>query len=140
MEIDLIRYSKDPFLRPAFNSDYTEILSMRTDTVYRAKITIPRNNDFLKKFWALMKFGYFHTQNLSKLPNYKVYRMFIQCYAGHGKFIKIDGLIYPDYDSVSFAAKDEAQFKIVYKDCFDMIAKDTDAAETDILDELINFM
>lgn len=73
-------------LRPCYDSDYDEKKKLKLGKIYKAKITLARNYDFLKKYFALINCAWSY-QNEKTTAHFKesveCFRKTVEIAAGH---------------------------------------------------------
>ncbi len=147
MELYLVR---DLFtLRPATAEDADKLHKMHFGRTYRCVVTMPRNYQFHKKFFALINVAW------ELLPE-RVQAMFKTCEAFRQQLLILAGHSMVTYDlktnafreeakSISFAELDEGGFTLVYDSCVTAVFEvfrlfDVTIDEKTFMDELLNFI
>lgn len=125
-------------LIPVYDSDFDEKKKLKIGKTYRADIVQPRNYEFHKKFFALLKLGCENSKNIE--APLEVYREYITMKSGHFDAYNTPKGIFRKVKSISFANMKEDEFQKVYNDVLNQIIIDTQATKEDIENNLINFM
>ena len=143
MEIHLLNTSHG--LIPMYNEDYDERKKLKIGTTYKANITVPRNYQFHKKFFALLNcgFSYLNETQMDHHKNFDGFRESVLLAAGHCETrwdIK-RGTFYEVAKSISFASVDEATFNDIYDRVKDVLFSYAlnGASEDEFTNNLINF-
>ena len=136
MEIDLV-YNLGAF-RFAHDSDKENCKYFKTGEVYTFKARKIRNYKFHKKFFALVNLGFHNSK--TGINDFEDYRSFALMRSGFVREVKTNRGVFHMPESISFAKMDEIKFEQVFSRVLQFIIQDTGADESDILDELINFM
>lgn len=124
-------------LIPLYPEDLDVKKRLKKDTVYEVTIRQPRNYEFHKKFFALIKVGH---ENTSLEMPFDTYRKYCIMKAGYFNFYETPkGLLY-EAESISFGNMSEDKFQEVYSRVIDVIIKDIGADQQTIENELINFL
>lgn len=132
-------------LIPMYDSDYDEKQRLKVGETVLCKISKPRNYEFHKKFWALIRLTY---QNLPE----RLHRM-LDIYSEEDMLtcLKLDlGLSSTVWHgsrqvvragSISFAAMDNTEFEQFYQRCIDVILEKylRGTSRQDLLDEIASF-
>jgi len=124
-------------LIPLYPFDQDEKKKLKIGQNYECDIKNPRNYEFHKKFFALIRLGYSNTQ--MELPE-NVYRKIITMRAGYFDAYNTDKGIHYEAQSISFGNKTEDEFQEIYSRVLDEIIKDIGTTSEEIERELINFM
>lgn len=111
---------------PLHDSDYELKKRMKQDTVVRCRISLPRNYEFHKKFFALVRLTF---ENLSfplvKRWNIRnendMLRRFKRDLGYFKTWANEYGEVEIEYQSISFSAMDETEFEKFYNDCVDLV-------------------
>ena len=123
MELYLLNTSHG--LKPLYDSDYEEKKKLRIGEKYRAKITLPRNYEFHKKYFAMIScaWEYLPEDIQQKYGNINEFRRDIQMEAGYktNSFSLFSDTLYPQPLSISFDKMDEAEFSELYERVKDVI-------------------
>ena len=121
-------------LVPLYDSDLEAKHKLQEGKVYKVTVTVPRNYNFLKKFFALVRLTYGIHNEEDLLTALKVELGLCDIYT-------IDGRIIVKPQSISFAAMDNAAFETFYNRCIDLILhrylRGTDREE--LIQEIENF-
>lgn len=132
MEIFLSRNSRSPYLAPAFPDDHEKVIKIRPGEVYRAKVTMPRNIKFHRKFFALLNLT---LENLPEdfrlvtatgqqvpVKTTKDLLWLIKMETGHyEKRVTLRGDITYEAKSISFARMDQSEFEDFYNSAVNVI-------------------
>ena len=112
-------------LVPLYDSDYEAKHKLQIGKVYKVAVTIPRNYQWHKKFFALLRLTYYN------LPESLERSLDIHNEEDLLTAIKIDLGMFDEYTvngrnivkphSISFAAMDNAEFEVFYNRCIDLI-------------------
>lgn len=108
-------------LVPMYDEDFDEKKKLKIGQVYTADLKIPRNYDFLKKFFALINAGYslLPEQTQQGFRSVEGFRQYVTVAAGYydvyfnprlKEFVEVP-------KSISFASMDESEFM----DCYDAV-------------------
>lgn len=112
-------------LVPLFDSDWEGKKTLKEGLVYKAEITVPRNYQFHKKFFALLRLTFENLpERIQQSCNIHNEQDMLDClkldlglytivYHNHEPFVKLG--------SISFAKMDEAEFRTFYNRCVDTI-------------------
>lgn len=120
-------------LKPVCNSDLESIVKLKPNTTYKFSVVHPRNYEFHKKFFALLK-------NQEKYKTFEEYRLIKQMQSGYFKLVITEkGKVYLP-ESISFSNMDELEFETLYKNVLDQICKEIGCTSEEITQELVNFM
>ena len=124
-------------LVPKYGTDYEAKKRLPIGWEGIVTVTLPRNYEFHKKFFALLMLGF---ENQDSYDNFDDYRALITCRAGYYKEIKTDkGVVYMP-KSISFAKMDEFAFEELYNKVINLLIKDLKISAEDINNEIINFL
>lgn len=132
-------------LVPLYDSDYNEKHKLKEGKVYKVTVTVPRNYNFLKKFFALVRLTYYNLpETLERklgIHNEEDLLTALKVELGLCDIYTIDGRTIIKPQSISFAAMDNVEFEQFYNRCVDLILhrylKGTDREE--LLQEIENF-
>jgi hypothetical protein len=116
-------------LMPASEVDAEDLGDYKPGTYINAEITQPRNPEFHKKFFALLKFAFIYWEPITEykgMPVHKDFERFreeITIMAGFRKVVACmrTGKVTYKAESISFAKMDEARFQQVYAAVFDVL-------------------
>lgn len=108
-------------LVPMYDEDFDEKKKLKIGQVYTADLKIPRNYDFLKKFFALINAGYslLPEKTQQGFRSVEGFRQYVTVAAGYydvyfnprlKEFVEVP-------KSISFASMDESEFM----DCYDAV-------------------
>jgi len=124
-------------LVPLYDSDYEEKSKLKIGEVYFCEIKKPRNYEFLKKFFALVRLG---TENSPLNMPQEAYRAYVTMKAGYAEVYETERgkMVLPK--SISFSNMDDDEFEKLYFGVLNVIAKDIDTDKETILEEINNFM
>lgn len=124
-------------LVPKYGTDYEAKKRLPIGWEGIVTVTLPRNYEFHKKFFALLMLGF---ENQDAYDDFEDYRALITCRAGEYKEIKTPkGVVYMP-KSISFAKMDELAFSDLYDKVVNLLVKDLKISAEDIEHELFNFM
>lgn len=113
-------------LVPLYDSDLELKKKLKVGTNVRCRITMPRNYEFHKKFFALLRLTY---ENLP-LPLVKKWnihsvddmlRRFKRDLGYFTSYTGEDGSREIEYKSISFSSMDENEFEKFYNDCVNLV-------------------
>jgi hypothetical protein len=142
MEIFLLNTSSG--LIPMYDADYDEKRKLKIGQTYKAIITVPRNIDFHRKYFAMLRCAWsLLTQAQREFfhDSEDVFRSTVQIAAGFSK--KYYSITHKEWReesvSISFSKMDDATFQDLYNRVFDVILT-FHISETDFNTHLINFM
>lgn len=112
-------------LVPLYDSDYESKHKLQEGKVYKVTVTIPRNYNFHKKFFALVRLTYYNLpETLERklgIHNEEDLLTALKIDLGMVDFLTIDGHTIVKPHSISFAAMDNAAFETFYNRCIDLI-------------------
>lgn len=121
---------------PDSQYDADEFHELKPNTLYKAKVTQPRNYKFHRKYMALIKLAYEHQEEVQGFDNF---RKRIQIMAGHydGPII-VEGkpIYYPR--SISFGSMDQIEFEKLYGEVLDVVLKEFVHMNAEDVDNIIN--
>ncbi len=124
-------------LVPLYDSDYEEKRKLKIGEVYFCEIKQPRNYEFLKKFFALIRLG---TENSPRNMPQEAYRAYVTMKAGYVDVYDTPNGKMALPQSISFANMDDDKFAKLYFAVINVIAKDIGLNNETIENELGNFM
>jgi len=124
-------------LIPLYPSDQDEKKKLRIGGDYECDIKNPRNYEFHKKFFALIRLGHNNTKML--LPE-NIYRKIMTMRAGYFETYDTGKGIHYEPISISFSNMSQDEFQEVYSRVLDKIIEDIGSTKKEIEDQLINFM
>jgi hypothetical protein len=124
-------------LIPLYPSDQDEKKRLKLGQDYKAKLTLPRNLAFHKKFFALFNIAY---QNTSLNMSEKAYRHYLTIKAGYFTAYQTPKGIFYEPDSISFDNMDQAEFEVYYQRFLDVVIKEIGSTSEEIENMLIEFM
>ena len=133
----LLVRNTDKGLVPEYASDLDEKKKLKLGAIYSVEVKRERNYRFHKKFMALCKLGCENSKNVT-MP-FDAYRKYVTMKAGYFKTYKTPKGIMVEPESISFANMDEDKFSEVYGRVLNVVIEDTQATQTEIETELINF-
>ena len=112
-------------LVPLYDSDLEAKHKIQEGKVYKVTITVPRNYQWHKKFFALLRLTYFNLpETLERklgIHNEEDLLTALKIDLGMVDFLTIDGRTIVKPHSISFAAMDNAEFEVFYNRCIDLI-------------------
>lgn len=123
-------------LIPMYPSDYDEKKKLKIGETYKAVLTMPRNYQFHKKFFALINLGYTNTS--LEMP-FNTYRGYIIQKAGYYKSYATPKGVYFEPVSISFSSMQEDEFAELYSRVIDVIIKDIGSTTEEVEQQLIEF-
>jgi len=124
-------------LKPLYDSDLQEIVRLKQGTEYKFTVVHPRNYEFHKKYFALLRMGF---QNQDKIKTEKEYRFLMTLKAGYFTIILTDkGKVFMP-ESISFASMDEIEFEKLYNATINVLCVELNTSVESIMQELVNFM
>ena len=108
-------------LKPVYPSDYDEKKKLKIGETYRAKIVVPRNYKFHKKFFALLNMALENTDKYDTLDSLLIE---VKLKLGHYK-LHVTTKGKPQYipKSISFAKMDQVEFEKFYDRTVDIVLK-----------------
>ena len=125
--MELLLYNTPSGLKPCYDEDYEEKKKLKIGEIYKAKITIPRNINHHRKFFAMLKtcWEYQSEERRAKMfqNSFDLFRQTVLLAAGisnriwdvkEKKFIDIP-------KSISFSNMTQTEFDEVYNRCFDVL-------------------
>jgi len=124
-------------LVPLYDSDYEEKHKLKIGEVYYCDIKKPRNYEFLKKFFALIRLG---TENSPLNMPQEAYRAYVTMKAGYAEVYETERGMMVLPKSISFSNMGEDEFDKLYFGVLNVIAKDIGTDKETILEEITNFM
>lgn len=124
-------------LTPLYNSGYDDYQKLKLGWEGEVKFTQPRNYEYHKKFFGLIKLAYKMQEKYNNTDHYRSY-MIIK--AGFYTAYEMDGWTHKEADSISFAAMDQIQFEKLFSKMLDVVISELGSAKEDILEEVINYM
>ena len=136
--MDIYVINKKEGLQCLYPSDFEEKKKLKLDQVYKVSITKPRNYQFHKKFFALVKIGCENSKNVD-MP-FNAYRNYITIKSGYADIYQTPKGTYVQAKSISFSNMDEDEFTEVFNKVLDKIIIDIQADKEMIERELLNFM
>jgi Protein of unknown function (DUF1367) len=125
---------------PLYQEDYEEKKKLKIGEVYYCDIKHPRNYQFLKKFFALIKLGWQNSKEFQEPIPMDLYRKWATIKAGYADIYHTSKGVMVEAKSISFANMEEEEFNEVYRHVLNVIIKDVGIDEKTIEEELINFM
>ena len=133
MELYLVKGFDNKFT-VAYDSDYERLKRIKAGKMVLCKITQPRNIEFHKKFFALIKMVY---QNQEHYNNMEKLRKDLIISAGFfDEHITIWGETIQTAKSISFGSMNEETFQELYNRVLDEIIKHFHFDKQDILDNV----
>ena len=124
-------------LVPLYDSDYEEKRKLKVGEVYQCEVKKPRNIQFHKKFFALIRLG---CENSPLNMPQEAYRAYVTMRAGYADVYEVGKGKMALPKSISFSNMDEDEFSKLYFAVINVIAKDIDITKETIESELINFL
>jgi hypothetical protein len=124
-------------LIPLYPNDQDEKRKLKLGRDYLAKITLPRNLAFHKKFFALFNIAY---QNSRLDMSEKAYRHYLTIKAGYFTAYQTPKGIFYEPDSISFDSMDEDEFEVFYQRFLEKVIAEIGCTSEEIEQQLINFM
>lgn len=139
-QLELVKRSDGAFI-PAYNSDHELSKRVKSGDSVVARLTVPRNVGFHRKFFALIRYTFNHmSENMSeKFPSEEALRLELTLQAGYwSKHVTIGGkeIVYPQ--SIRFDKMSQEDFEKLYSTVLDVVLKWFVSGVDQ--DELINFM
>ena len=134
-----IYFKKEPYgLIPLYESDKSSYDKIKIGEEIKAQISIPRNIQFHKKFFALLNIAF---KNQSVTNHFEAFRRWMICEAGYYTVVTTpDGVTTREPESIAFANMSEERFERLYKDMVQVVITVIGATEEQIESELINFL
>jgi hypothetical protein len=122
-------------LKPSYDSDYEVYSKIPLNEVFEIEYRKPRNYNFHKKYFALMKLAF---ENQSDYRNLNDLRRDISIVAGYYDEVvnKVTGEVYKMPKSISFAQMDEIEFSELYERTKDVICKWLGVTDESIEEEI----
>ena len=139
-QIELVKTSTGAFI-PAYNSDHELAKKVKAGDSVVAKLTVPRNVGFHRKFFALVRYTFNHMDEsmADKFTSEESLRLELTLQAGYwSKHVTVGGkeIIYPQ--SIRFDKMDQVEFEKLYSTVLDVVLKWFVHGVDQ--DELVNFM
>lgn len=105
-------------LFPATDHDKDTFSKIPQNEVLRVKWTRPRNVLFHRKFWALARVAFDHSEH----PSVEAFVDDLKIMVGHcDRIVRMDGSIWLRPRSISFANMDDDEFATFYDGCVNII-------------------
>jgi hypothetical protein len=125
-------------LKPAYDSDYEIYSKIPLNEVFEIEYRKPRNYNFHKKYFALMKLAF---ENQTDYRNLNDLRRDISIVAGYYDEVvnKVTGEVYKMPKSISFAQMDEIEFSELYERTKDVICKWLGVTDESIEQEIYQY-
>ena len=133
-------------LKPCDDEDYEKKLRLRPGRIYKCKVTLARNYEFHKKFFALVRLTF---DNLpSRLAEYwginneeDMLRRFKRDLGYFTSTVNERGEREIEYGSISFAAMEQYEFERFYNQCIDLVLSKyiRGLEREDLITEIENF-
>jgi len=122
---------------PEHDSDKEKLSKLSSGVTYRFEVVKERNYQFHKKLFALLNLAY---MNQDTFNNFEDMRSWAIMKAGYYRRISTpsNDLFLPE--SISFASMDGVEFEKLYSSVMDVICNWLDITDTDIEEQIINFM
>lgn len=112
-------------IRPATDEDAEAIAKMKYGVPYRCDLRMPRNYQFLKKFWALVNasFSLLPSNIRDILKSEENFKQELLIFAGvtEKRWSLARNEMYEVAKSISFASMDEAEFSATYDLCVNCV-------------------
>lgn len=112
-------------LVPLYDSDLEAKHKLQEGKVYKVTVTTPRNYNFHKKFFGLLRLTYYNLpETLERklgIHNEEDLLTALKVELGLCDIYTIDGRTIIKPQSISFAAMDNAEFETFYNRCIDLI-------------------
>jgi hypothetical protein len=124
-------------LMPLYPSDQDEKKKLKFGKDYKAKITLPRNLGFHKKFFALFNIAF---QNSSMRMSEKAYRHYLTIKAGYFTAYTTPKGIFYEPDSISFDSMEQDDFEVFYQKFLSVVMSEIGSTSEEIEQMLIEFM
>ena len=121
---------------PIYDSDYESCKKHKIGTEIKAKLTVPRNLQFHKKFFALIKLCY---KNQEEYDSMDILRKILTMKAGFYEEVKTNKGVVFWPASISFSSMDNVEFNDLYSKVVDQVIKMIGVTSEEIERELINF-
>ena len=139
-QIELVKTSQGAFI-PAYNSDHELSKKVKAGDSVMAKLSVPRNVGFHRKFFALVRYTFNHmSEEMNiKFPSEEALRLELILQAGYwSKHVTMGDkeIIYPQ--SIRFDKMDQVEFEKLYSTVLDVVLKWFVHGVDQ--DELVNFM
>ena len=133
MKLTLIKNLNNTF-SIAYNSDYELAKKLKVNTEYQCEIKKPRNYQFHKKYFALIKMIY---DNQERYINIDHLRKDLTIEAGfYTQRENLKGELVYEANSVSFAKMNQEEFDNLYSKTLDAIVKNFNFDKQDIIDNV----
>lgn len=132
-------------LIPMYDSDYDEKQRLREGSVVKCSITLPRNYEFHKKFFALVRLTFQNLpERLHLMLNIHSEDDMLACLKldlGYANIVYHGSRAVVVTKSISFASMDQHEFETFYDRCIDTILNKYLPGTTrqEIVDEIVNF-
>jgi hypothetical protein len=125
-------------LKPAWDSDYEIYSKIPLNEVFEIEYKKPRNYNFHKKYFALIKLAF---ENQTDYRNLNDLRRDISIVAGYYDELvnKVTGEVYKMPKSISFAQMDEIEFSELYERTKDVICKWLGVTDESIEEEIYQY-
>jgi hypothetical protein len=125
-------------LKPAYDSDYEVYSKIPLNEVFEIEYRKPRNYNFHKKYFALIKLAF---ENQTDYRNLNDLRRDISIVAGYYDEVvnKVTGEVYKMPKSISFAQMDEIEFSELYERTKDVICKWLGVTDESIEQEIYQY-
>jgi len=138
VEVYFIKIEKG--IVPACDSDYDAMKRFKNGEPIKAIITKPRNYEFHKKFFALIRCIHHNLPESWGKCSENSFRKVITMRAGFFNVVKTDRGEWQEPVSISFANMDNLEFEEVYNKVLDECLKIIPFDRQDLEKELIEFM
>jgi hypothetical protein len=126
-------------LIPVYNSDHEALkkCKLKLGEEYEVEIKKKRNYLFHKKYFALLNLCF---ENQDKFTELDDLRYYLTMKSGYVKKIDTGKGIMMVPKSISFSNMDEIQFEDLYQKTINTVCLFLEIEESDLLDEILNFM
>lgn len=144
--MDILLLNTMQGLKPLYDSDYDEKKKLRIGECYKAKLTIPRNLQFHRKYFALINcaWEYVPERRQEDFGSIEQFRKYLEVSAGH-----YDLWLSPDLNmwlripkSIAFHKMDDAAFQNLYNGVKEVIWREFlngKVSEQEFTENLVNF-
>lgn len=135
-KIHLIKQSNNTFIL-ANDSDFETAKKIKPGNVYAFEFTKPRNYEFHKKFFALIKMLYDNQEYYDNIEHLRKDLIITAGYYEHR--YGLDGQELIEAKSLSFGAMDEFQFNELYNSVINVIVEKFNFNRQDIIDNVLQY-
>ena len=133
---EIVKTDSGVVISPVWNSDADEVAKLKQNTRYKFEVKQPRNLEFHKKYFALMRLG-FSNQDWSK--NFDDYREVMLKRAGFYRTINTPYGTEYKTENISFDNMDQSKFESVYDGVLEVICGDLGISDNIVNENLENF-